>query len=119
MHRASFAFLFLAACASHTCPNDVVPAVIVTVVDAASNAQVCDALVTATIGSHAYTLPIFDQPQPGTCNYQTAGGPPGRYTISVNAPHYQSAQVGPVTVSADDCDLAQTQSVQVGLALAH
>lgn len=89
----------------HGCPLGYGPAFFVRVTSEATGADVCDATVTAIVGTQTIALQVFDQIQPGTCNYQNAAEPyvsAGAYRILVTAPRLQAVTVD-TSIQLDDC----------------
>ena len=84
------------------CTAVAVSALTVTVLDAATNAPLCDAEVVVTDGSFRETLPVF----PGSgadCRYSGPFERPGTYDVTVRRAGYPTAVQSNVRVTSDEC----------------
>ena len=110
------AVVAIAGCSSEpdgpiVCTAIAVPALAVTVVDAATGARVCDADVVAVEGAFREALMGFGDAS--SCTYSGPFERPGAYTVQVTRAGYQPATAS-ARVTADECHV-QTQRVTVAL----
>ncbi len=100
------------------CPGLEGPAFIITIVDSATQTDLCDAVVVA-----ANENGTFDLTESGvsdaSCSYGGLNGvlPTGTYTLTVSAPGHVTTSVSNVTVSRDDCNLEQPTIRTIALAM--
>lgn len=105
----------LLGCIPPPCPNIRIGALFVTVTSEATGADVCNATVTAAVGTKTITLKAFaDSRTPGICSYQDEPGlsPAGTYTITATAPGFQMATVSTV-INQGDCNTNIPQNLNV------
>lgn len=102
----------------HNCPGLEGPAFDITVVSAANEADICDALVIASGSGGTFDLTKQSGMNDASCSYGEANGilPAGAYTLTVSAPGFATSTVSNVEVARDDCNLEQTTSRTVALA---
>jgi hypothetical protein len=97
------------------CPNIITSAFIVTITSAATEADVCNATVTASTGAKTIALKLFeDSLMPGRCSYQDEPGlsPEGNYLISATAPGFQPTMLD-TTIRTDGCGADIQQNLTV------
>lgn len=83
------------------CTAQFVYGLAVTVNDASTGQQVCDAQVTAVSTGYRETLLTFGSS--GNCPYAGAGERPGVYDITASKAGYTTAALNGVRVLADEC----------------
>jgi hypothetical protein len=97
--------LCLAGCESPAdpviCTAIAVDAIVVTVVDGASNQRICDATVTAVEGSFSQELRGF--PAGTDCTYSGPTERAGLYEVRVSKSGYVPTNMTNVRVTADEC----------------
>jgi len=86
---------------SVVCTLQFVYGLAVTVKDAATGQNVCDAQVTAVSGSFRETLPT--SPPSANCGYAGAGERAGVYEVSASKPGYLPATASNIRVDANEC----------------
>jgi hypothetical protein len=103
--RAAAVPLVLAGCEGTTepvlCTAIAVSALNVTVRDQATSQRICDATVTASLGSTTYTL----RPQgvPDDCTYAGAEEVAGTFEVRATRSGYEAGTASGVRVTADEC----------------
>jgi hypothetical protein len=96
--------LGLSGCESPTgvvCTAIAVDAIVVTVVDGASNQRICDATVTAAEGSFSEVLRPF--PAGTECTYSGPTERAGLYEVRVSRAGYAPTTTSNVRVTRDEC----------------
>lgn len=101
----------LGGCGSVSCSADFRYGLVVTVVDGATGARICNASVTATDGAHQETLSPFPPPAlDGSigCVYQGAGERAGTYSVDARSDAREKLVSG-VVVGHDQCHVIGRQ----------
>ncbi len=118
------ALLGMSACSTprRICPGLVTTAMVVTVTDAISGLNVCDASLVASDGMSTFGPEGLPMPEAGVTDASCAyaininGAGTKAYTVSVTAPRYKPGLVPDVNVAFDDCGAAENiQAVSIQL----